>query len=210
MDECVVLEHFQAILAAINGRYCIQRTLSVATGLATLELTNQWQPLQCTDDVLVHTLGPQYQLLLVGSGELSRVLAQMAMMMDYRVLVCDPRSERVAQWSLADVDIVQGMPDDIVREHANDSRSVVITLTHDPRIDDMALMEALQADLFYVGALGSVRTSTARRERLLQLGLSQEQVAKLHAPVGLPIHSKRPAEIAVSILAQLTALRGAG
>jgi xanthine dehydrogenase accessory factor len=201
------LEHFRSILQALRSRQCIRRNVALESGVATLEYQVPWQSLQCTAGTLSHTLGPQYQLLLVGSGELARVLAQMAMMMDYRVLVCDPRPERVAQWSLTDVDIVQGMPDDIVREHASDSRSIVITLTHDPRIDDMALMEALQLDVFYVGALGSARTSAARRERLLQLGLTAAQVDRLHAPVGLSIHSKRPAEIAVSILAQLTALR---
>jgi xanthine dehydrogenase accessory factor len=101
------------------------------------------------------------------------------------------------------------MPDDAVRERCgDDSRSIVITLTHDPRIDDMALMEALRHDLFYVGALGSVRTSAKRRERLLQLDLSPGQLARLHAPVGLDIGSKRPPEIAIAILAELTQLRG--
>ncbi|TNF33100.1 MAG: XdhC family protein [Gammaproteobacteria bacterium] len=200
--------HFHPLLAALSERRCMTRTVSLRDGAVTLQATAAWQPLHWQHDVVTHTFGPQYLLLLVGAGELARVLSQMALMMDYRVLVCDPRHERIQQWSLPDVPAIQGMPDDIVREHACDSHSIVITLTHDPRIDDMALMEALQADLFYVGALGSIRTSTARRERLLQLGLTELQLARLHAPVGLPIHSKRPAEIAVAILAELTALRG--
>jgi len=199
---------FHPLLAALSERRCMTRTVSLRDGTVTLQAAAAWQPLQWQDDVVTHTFGPQYLLLLVGAGELSRVLAQIALMMDYRVLVCDPRHERIAQWSVEGAPAIQGMPDDIVREHARDSHSIVITLTHDPRIDDMALMEALQADVFYVGALGSARTSAARRERLLQLGLTDAQVACLHAPVGLPIHSKRPAEIAVAILAELTALRG--
>jgi xanthine dehydrogenase accessory factor len=96
-----------------------------------------------------------------------------------------------------------------VRKYASDPDSIVLTLTHDPRIDDMALMEALEHDLFYVGALGSERTSAARRERLLQLDLSVAQLDKLYAPIGLPIGSKTPMEIAIAILGQLTQLRSA-
>ena len=207
LPDTNTVAHFAALLRAVSERRCMQRTLDLVSGAVSLESSSQWQPLCLTEHAVVQCFGPQYLLLLVGSGELSRVLAQIALMMDYRVLVCDPRPDRVAQWAVDEAPIVQGMPDDVIRKHAQDARSIVITLTHDPRIDDMALMEALQADLFYVGALGSERTSAARRERLLQLGISTEQLGRLHAPVGLAIHSKRPAEIAVSILAELTALR---
>ena len=99
------------------------------------------------------------------------------------------------------------MPDDAVRHYGDDSRSVVITLTHDPRIDDMALMEALTSRAWYVGALGSKKTTQKRLLRLRQLDLSEAQIAFLHAPVGLDIGSKTPMEIAISIVAELTALR---
>jgi xanthine dehydrogenase accessory factor len=102
------------------------------------------------------------------------------------------------------------MPDDFLRASGVDRYTAVITLTHDPRIDDMALMEALALDAFYVGALGSPRTTAKRRERLRELELSDEQIARLHAPVGLPIGSKQPLEIAIAILAQLIELRRAG
>jgi xanthine dehydrogenase accessory factor len=99
------------------------------------------------------------------------------------------------------------MPDDVIRDHASDKHSVIITLTHDPRIDDMALMEALGTDAWFVGALGSQRTTEKRLARLRQLDIPQEQIARLHAPVGLDIGSKTPIEIAVAIMAQLTQLR---
>jgi xanthine dehydrogenase accessory factor len=99
------------------------------------------------------------------------------------------------------------MPDDAVRQYADDYFSAIIALTHDPRIDDMGLMEALKTDSFFIGAMGSTRTSANRRERLLQLELTEDEINKLHAPVGLPLGSKTPAEIAIAILAQLTALR---
>ena len=111
------------------------------------------------------------------------------------------------QWQGPDVPLLAGMPDDAVREHASDRHSIVITLTHDPRIDDMALMEALATDAWYVGALGSRRTTEKRLQRLRQLELGEDRLAALHAPVGLDIGSKTPLEIAVSIMAQLVQLR---
>ena len=102
---------------------------------------------------------------------------------------------------------ILGLPDDVVQEHAADEHCAVITLSHDPRVDDMALMEALDSACWYVGALGSVRTTEKRIQRLSQLGLSREALARLHAPVGLSIGSKTTMEIAVSIMAQLTQLR---
>jgi len=202
-----VIAHFRTILDSLAQRRCSERVVDRATGMMTVSLCERVNRLHIDDQQLRQSFGPHYQLLLVGAGQLARTLAQMAQMLDYRVLVCDPREERIAQWDLSDVELIMGMPDDVVRERACDDHSIVITLTHDPRIDDMALMEALTQPLFFVGALGSMRTTMKRRERLLQLGLTEQQLARLHAPVGLDIGSKTPAEIAVSILAQLTQLR---
>jgi xanthine dehydrogenase accessory factor len=99
------------------------------------------------------------------------------------------------------------MPDDWLRSKIVDQHTAVIALCHDPRIDDMALMEALNQDAFYIGAMGSERTSSKRRERLLSLDIAQSQIDRLHAPVGLPLGSKTPPEIAIAILAELTQLR---
>ncbi|MCL4104099.1 UNVERIFIED_CONTAM: hypothetical protein GTU68_034961 [Idotea baltica] len=135
------------------------------------------------------------------------MLSELALAMDYEVMVTDTRAEVLAQWQGPDIQLLQGMPDDIVKAYAADRFSIVITLTHDPRIDDMALMEALTTDAWYVGALGSVRTTQLRIERLRQLQLNENQIAKLHAPVGMEIGSKTPIEIAVAIMAELTHLR---
>jgi xanthine dehydrogenase accessory factor len=156
---------------------------------------------------LVHTYGPRHQLFLIGAGQVSIYLAEMAKALDYHVVVCDPREQVIEQWPVEGVQLVCDMPDDAVREHANDNFSALIALTQDPRIDDMGLMEALKTNAFFIGAMGSTRTSAKRRERLLQLDLTPAEIDRLHAPVGLPIGSKTPAEIAIAILAQLTALR---
>ena len=99
------------------------------------------------------------------------------------------------------------MPDDAILEHANDPLTAIVALTHDPRIDDMGMMVALKTDAFYIGAMGSTRTSANRRERLKALQLTDAEIGRLHAPVGLPIGSKTPPEIAIAILAEITAVR---
>jgi len=105
------------------------------------------------------------------------------------------------------VHVTSELPDDVVREHFSDAYSGVIALAHDPRVDDMALMEALKTQAFYVGAMGSDRTSASRRLRLPELGLTAQEIDRLHAPIGLQIGSKTPAEIAISVMAQVTAVR---
>ena len=202
------LEWITAALSALAERHCTLRRLSLTDGVSTIIETTGFTPLSINDDELQQCFGPRMRMLLVGAGQLAQSLAELALAMDYEVIVTDPRADALDQWEGPGVPLLQGMPDDILREQASDEHSVIITLTHDPRIDDMALMEALETDAWYVGALGSVRTTQKRLERLRELGLPDEQLARLHAPVGLPIGSKTPIEIAVAIMAQLTQLRG--
>ena len=203
------LAQIAQISEALDQRRAVRRTVNLLDGSWTLAALDRAGPLQLYEQggQLRQDFGPRLQLLLVGANELARCIAELALAMDYRVLVSDPRPERRAQWPLASVPVLGGMPDDVLRQQACDQHSIVITLTHDPRIDDMALMEALTQPLLYIGALGSVRTSAKRRERLLQLGLDDKQLSALHAPVGLDIGSKSAMEIAVAVMAELTALR---
>jgi len=125
-------------------------------------------------------------------------------------MICDPRPEAIKSMDLSGVELIQQMPDDFILEKKPDQQYAIVTVTHDPKIDDLALIEALDSDAFYVGAMGSAKTSAARRKRLLQMpliDLTLEQLDKLHAPVGLSIGSKTPPEIALSIMAELTRLR---
>ncbi|WP_372747832.1 XdhC family protein [Litorivivens sp.] len=201
------LAPMREILTALRQRRCRRRLVSIASGqwqIAPIDLT---EPLERQEGSIQQDFGPMRHLLLVGANELARCIAELATAMNYAVTVCDPRQDRIAQWEVAGVQTVCAMPDDVVRERAADAHSLVITLTHDPRIDDMALMEALQSQARYVGALGSERTSAKRRERLLQLDLTESEIARLHAPVGLPIGSKSAMEIAVAIMAELVQLK---
>jgi len=202
--------HIDALLGALAARRCVMREVRLTDGMCRAADTGGVAPLAMTDGMLRHTLGPRFRLLLIGAGQLAQSLSLLASMLDYRVVVCDPRRQAIDAWRGPEVELVCAMPDDFLRAAAVDSYTAVITLTHDPRIDDMALMEALGLDAFYVGALGSPRTSAKRRERLRQLDLADEQIARLRAPVGLPIGSKQPLEIAIAILAELIELRRAG
>ena len=192
---------------AMSTRQTLRRSVSLQSGETRISPSEHFVPLAKKDDTLTHCFGPRHRLLLVGAGQLAAHLSTLALAMDYEVMLADSREWALDQWQGPDVEKILGLPDDVVREHAADQHCAVITLSHDPRVDDMALMEALDSACWYVGALGSVRTTEKRLQRLSQLGLSSGALARLHAPVGLPIGSKTTMEIAVSIMAQLTQLR---
>jgi len=195
------------VLAALDQRHCTVRELDVDTGETTLAAAEYFSLLEIDDTKMRQCFGPRMRMLLVGANQLAHNLAELGLAMDYEVMVTDPREAFLNQWEGPALELLPGMPDDVIRDYARDRHSIIITLTHDPRIDDMALMEALCTDAWYVGALGSQRTTRKRLDRLRQLDLSEEELARLHAPVGLNIGSKTPIEIAVAIMAELTQLR---
>ncbi len=197
-------------LTAVEGRSNVERVTSLKDRSTLVERIERYREPRWQDDVLHQCFGPCQRLLLIGAGQLAASVADLALGLDYEVLVCDPRDDAREDWRGPAVPLIGGMPDDAVRAHADDSMSIVITLTHDPRIDDMALMEALESQAWYVGALGSQRTTNERVTRLRALGLSGAALRRLHAPVGIDIGSKTPPEIAISILAELTRLRRRG
>lgn len=151
--------------------------------------------------------GPQWRLLIIGANQLGSVLAAMAQALDFHVMICDPREEMRAEWHVEGADWLPGMPDDVVLDIAPDPHTAIVAVTHDPKLDDMALLEALKSEAFYIGALGSVKNQEKRKQRLRSFDLSEQEVNRLHGPVGLRIGSRTPAEIAVSILAELIQVR---
>jgi xanthine dehydrogenase accessory factor len=200
-------EPMRALLAEIDAGRLVLRTLDMQTGASTLS------PARATDGVVydgrrfVTIHGPTYRMLIIGAGQLSKYMAEMAVGLDYRVTVCDPREEYTETWDIPGVRLVRTMPDDTVHTMKLDERCAVVAVTHDPKLDDLALMEALKSPAFYVGALGSRANNTKRRERLREFDLTDAQIARLHGPVGIFIGSKTPPEIAVSILAEITAVK---
>jgi xanthine dehydrogenase accessory factor len=177
------------------------------TGAVSLHDAAGMTDLALDEAALTTAHGPRWRLLLIGAGQLSHYTAQMALALDYRVLVCDPREEYTDTWSLDAATVLRTMPDDTVLACEPDPHTAIVALTHDPKLDDLALMEALRSSAFYVGAIGSRRTQEQRKERLREFGVTPEQLDRLHGPVGLKNGARTPPEIAVSILAELTAAK---
>jgi len=195
------------LLHRLEGGELLERRIDLNSGAVTLAPASPGAVLRVEGEALYTLHGPRWRLFIIGAGPLSRFLAQVASGMDYRVIVCDPREEYRADWNLPGVDLVHAMPDDLVIESRLDARSAVVALTHDPKLDDLALMEALKSEAFYVGAIGSRVNNARRRERLKLFDLNDEQLDRLHGPIGLYIGSKTPAEIAIAILAEMTAIK---
>jgi xanthine dehydrogenase accessory factor len=195
------------LLSRVERHELVKRRLDMETGRAEISAGKWSDQLAFDGTALVSVHGPHWRLLLIGAGQLSKYLAQMAQALGYHVTVCDPREEYANTWDIPNVEVTRGMPDDVVIAMNLDAHSAVVALTHDPKLDDMALLEALKSPAFYVGAIGSRKNNDARRRRLAEFDLSQREIDRLHGPVGLQIGSKTPPEIAIAILAQMTAVK---
>jgi xanthine dehydrogenase accessory factor len=198
------------LLARTAAHELVARTLTLATGKVQLTPAVRGHAMQFDGSTLTTVFGPKWRLLLIGAGQLSQAVAQIAVMLDFDVLVCDPREEYAAvlMAGMPGARRIEGMPDDVVRELVPDAHTAIVALTHDPKLDDMALLEALQSNAFYVGALGSRRNQEARKRRLAEhFDVSAEALARLHGPVGLALGAKTPAEIAVSIVAEIVQVK---
>lgn len=188
----------------------VQRVTTLATGESHLQASTSPQDLHIDSEKLVNTFGPEYRMLLIGAGQMTEYLATMAIFNGFAVTVCDPREEYRGAWSVAGVALHSDMPDDVVRAFKPDRRSCVIALTHDPKLDDLALLEALESDAFYIGAIGSRRNNTARHQRMKEhFEQTDDSLGRLRGPIGIYIGSKTPAEIAVSIMAEVLAVKNA-
>jgi xanthine dehydrogenase accessory factor len=150
---------------------------------------------------------PTPRLIIVGAVHISQALAPMAATAGYEVTVVDPRRSFATNERFPGVTLDGAWPDEAMEKLKPDVRTAVVTLTHDPKLDDPALSAALRSPAFYIGALGSKKTHAARVSRLTRAGFGESEIARIHGPAGLDIGAKSPAEIAVSVLAQLTAAR---
>jgi xanthine dehydrogenase accessory factor len=195
------------LLREIEAGHLVARRLDLLTGIASLHPAKATDGLAFDGATLTTIHGPRYRMLVIGASQLSKYLAQIAVGLDYQVTVCDPRDEYTETWDIPGVTLVRTMPDDTVKAMQLDKRCAVVALTHDPKLDDLALMEALKSPAFYVGALGSRANNAKRRVRLREFDVSDEEIARLHGPIGIYIGSRTPPEIAISILAEVTAVK---
>jgi xanthine dehydrogenase accessory factor len=200
----------KSLVQALESGQLMQRTTFLDSGRVLIQPSAVPSDLHLDHEKLTNTFGPEYRMLLIGAGQLTEYLATMALFNGFAVTVCDPRDEYSGAWSVPGVTLTKEMPDDVVLSFRPDRRSCVIALTHDPKLDDLALLEALESEAFYIGAIGSRRNNAARHERMQEhMGLTELQLMRLRGPIGIYIGSKTPAEIAVSIMAEVLAVKNA-
>ena len=196
------------LVGALEQGRLMRRTVRLADGVATLSEASRPAGLSVSASELVNVFGPEYRMLMIGAGQLTEYLATMALFSGFAVTVCDPREEYRSAWSVPGVNVLSDMPDDVVTAFRPDRRSCVVALTHDPKLDDLALLEALKTEAFYVGAIGSRRNNEARRQRMIEhFDQTEASLARLRGPIGIYIGSKTPPEIAVSVMAEILAVK---
>lgn len=201
-------ESLDSLVSALENGQSMHRSVRLSDGAVSVRAAQAPARLNITDTELVNTFGPAYRMLLIGAGHMAGYLATMALFNGFDVTVCDPREEYRQGFRVEGAKLVTGMPDDVVQAFRPDQRSCIIALTHDPKLDDLALLEALDSDAFYVGAIGSRRNNHARKERLKEhFGINEQNLKRLRGPIGIYIGSKTPPEIAVSIMAEVLAVK---
>ncbi|SDI26843.1 xanthine dehydrogenase accessory factor [Pseudomonas delhiensis] len=202
------LSSLERLLARLDAGSLARRILDLNSGQVTVEGASTPERFLFNGRRMVNTLGPGYRMLLIGAGALAEYVATMALFNGFKVTICDPRAQYLDAWSVEGVERARGMPDDVVRAFSPDLRTCIIALSHDPRLDDLALLEALQSPAFYIGAIGSRRNSQSRRERLIEhFGETEASLRRLRGPIGIYIGSKTPPEIAVSVMAEVLAAK---
>lgn len=212
----LVFEHLrhpaglEQILARLEQRQYTERHVQLDGAAApVIQPSTRGQAFHYDGARMVQQFGPGWRLLLIGAAQLSRYTARFALATDFEVIVCEPRESFALAWNEPGSLLVTESPDDAVRRYAQDDKSAVLALSHDPNLDDLALLEALPSACFYVGMLGSRKTADRARHRLTGLGLTVAELERLQAPIGLPINSRTSAEIAVSVIAQVISVRAA-
>jgi xanthine dehydrogenase accessory factor len=215
----LVIEHvtprseLDAMREAIAAGRLGVRELDLRTGQARVLTASQPMAFAYTPARLSVPFGPRWRIIVIGDGQLTRHLVSMAVPLGYQIVICDPRDihdvtiDTPHTSHTPHVTRSTEMPDDLIVRLRPDGNTAIVALTHDPKLDDMALLEALKSDAFYIGAIGSRRNQASRRERLAMFDLSTTQIDRLHGPVGLPLGARTPPEIALAILAEMTALR---
>src|SRR3954470_8433669 len=180
------------LLERISRGEVIARHVDLASGDWSFEPAHANDECVRSAERFTSVHGPRWRMLVIGASEIAHYLAEVASTVDFQVFICDPREEYREAWRARGGQFMAGMPDDAVLAFKPDGHSVIVAVSHDPKLDDMALLEALKSDAFYVGAVGSKRTSAERRRRLADFDLTPQQIARLHGPAGLSIGSPPP------------------
>jgi xanthine dehydrogenase accessory factor len=208
LEPLASVPDLDGMLDAIASGSAVARTLDLARGTVRWERAGNELRGVLDGDLLRVVYEPAWRLIVAGGGELAQWVCRFAQLLDYAVSACDPRPEYNSGWPLAEVPLAAVYPDDFIDPARCDSRTAVVALTHDPKIDDLAVLQALRSRAFYIGALGSRRTTASRAARLREhFQLDDTTVARIRGPIGIDLNTRKPAEIALAVLAEITAAR---
>jgi xanthine dehydrogenase accessory factor len=206
---CEVQAHLRELESALLGQRRLIREIDLASGARDVFVDReQGARIEREVDRVRVRIGAAQRLLLAGYSSVAQACAEFAVGLGFEVILCDPRDEVLEGVVLNNVEIRRQLPSVFIADGGCHSDTAVVALTHDPRIDDLAMMEAVRTDAFYIGVMGSVQTSQKRFERLRRIGgLGEAELARIHAPIGLNLGSKTPAEIALAVLADILRIR---
>lgn len=202
---CSSLEHFSRLLHALQGRQLIARHVKLGVRQAFIENVDMGcAPITVEPQHVRLRVGAVKRLLIAGLSPVAEFCASFAVALGYEVIVCDPRTELTSTFQLAGVELIETLPATYIAQGGCHAATAIVALTHDPRLDDLTLMEAVRTPAFYIGAMGSRRTSEKRLERVKRIsGLDDELINRIHAPIGLNLGSKTPAEIALAVMSDI-------
>lgn len=207
--DCAVQMHLRELQSALLGQRRLIREIDLVSGARSLFADGeQGARIARENDRVRIRVGAAQRLLLAGYSSVAQACAEFALGLGFEVILCDPRDEVLEGVVLDGVEIRRQLPSMFIADGGCHRDTAVVALTHDPRIDDLAMMEAVRTDAFYIGVMGSQQTSQKRFERLRRIGgLSEAELARIHAPIGLNLGSKTPAEIALAVLADILRIR---
>ena len=198
-------EHFAVLLSALQGQDRVERQVSLGSETRCIKIETAVSAAVCVEaDQVRIRVGAAHRLLVAGLSPVAEFCAGFAVALGYEVIVCDPRTELTSGFSMAGVTLVEMLPARYISQVGCHVATAIVALTHDPRLDDLTLLEALRTPAFYIGAMGSQRTSARRLERIKRIGMPKDQaLERIHAPIGLRLGSKTPAEIALAVMADI-------
>ncbi|MGE8420000.1 XdhC family protein [Pseudomonas sp.] len=207
--DCDVRAHLSALQSALLGQRRVQREVDLRDGQRRLNEDHHQGPRVERDAVSVRLrIGAAQRLLLAGYSSVAHFCAQFGKGLGFDVILCEPREEVLEGVVLDGIEIRRELPSVFIANGGCHADTAVVALTHDPKIDDLAMLEAVRTEAFYIGVMGSRITSDKRRERLQRIGgLGEAELARIHAPIGLNLGSKTPAEIALAVLADIVRIR---
>lgn len=194
-----------SIVDSIEKREVVKLKIDCSTGYRKIDKTigNQISHFDESKNEFIHIIDPKPRLFIIGAVHIAQALVSLANVADFEIILIDPRDHFATKDRFPNCKIINEWPDEALSRFHLDKSSHLVTLTHDPKIDDLALIYCMKKNFGYIGSLGSKKTHGKRCERLLEKGFNNEELSKIHAPIGLDIKAKTPAEIATSILAEI-------